>query len=191
LTQIKVQDGLLPTSTMVEVRPIMPIFAAKPLDPALLPKTFPFAQALGFPDFQSWKTYLGRFAGGKGGTGVVVAVDRQGYVSGLFCYRVVNGETDSSLLLCDPFLVTDLPRYDPPTQTLLENAERLAAGHGCAWIEIVLPAPCAVSKLRREGCAGALSRQGFAPQSLTWRKRAKFVRSSVAEAHNALAGGER
>jgi hypothetical protein len=93
----------------------------------------------------------------------------------LFCWLVSAEPGGDRVLACDPFLLADLPRYATPGESLFAYMERLALAHRCDWIEIVTPAEGDRPDYSRERCAATLSRRGFAPEQVTWRKRPDFL----------------
>ena len=151
----------------------------KPLTGLLLRKAYPLAQALGLRDLATWRAFAERFnvkqgdhaphhAGDAGG---ILAESLRGYVCGLLFYQVNRRGKDGASLVCDPFLVTDVPRYQASVGALLEASDRIAMECGCKWVRVVLPASCAPLGVDATGCEGALFRAGYALESLSFRRR--------------------
>ena len=158
-------------------------FAVRRLDPAQIDRAFPLAQAIGLHDLAAWRDFVTEFtreADDRGAlvdrdTGIVVAEDPRGTACGMFCYRVDRYPVDGAHLVCDPFVVADLPRYTRPLQALLDEAERIAARTGCDWIRIVLPANGDPLSVNERGCEAALFRANFALENLSFRKHRAMV----------------
>jgi hypothetical protein len=150
-------------------------FAVKPLSSRLVQKTYPFAQAIGIADLPSWRRYIATYvsgrADGRRASGGIVAETPQGYVCGLLLYQANRHNREGAVLVCDPFLVADLPRYDTPVRALLEAADRIAVELGCKWVRVVLPASGDPLGPEGSGCEASLFRAGYALESLSFRRR--------------------
>lgn len=147
-------------------------FAIKPLTPALIQKSFPFAQALGIGDLDRWRAFVSSYtASGSSDQGVIAAENQHGYVAGLLFYQVNRHDQGGAALVCDPFVVSDLPRYATPVKALLEAADEIALERGCKWVRVVLPATGDPLNAECSGCEAALFRAGYALESLSFRRR--------------------
>lgn len=150
-------------------------FSVRPLDADAAAKTYPLAQALGIADFDRWRAFvIEHAAGAEDGEvefGGALAEDARGYAAGLFCYRIDRRTLTGASLVCDPFLVADLPRYDAPALVLLAEAERLAERADCRWLRVVLPASGDPLAGRDYGCEAMLVRSGFALETVSFRSR--------------------
>lgn len=147
-------------------------FATRPLTPALVDKSYPFAPALGIGDLASWRAFVASYtAAASPDSGVIAAENPHGYVSGLLFYQVNRHNQDGAALVCDPFVVADLPRYATPVRALLGAADRIALERGCKWVRVVLPATGDPLNDEASGCEAALFRAGYALESLSFRRR--------------------
>lgn len=153
-------------------------FTIKPLTSRLVQKAYPFAQSLGLHDISSWRAFVESYAapGDTAGadavdSGVIAAENLHGYVCGLLFYQVNRHNKDGAALICDPFLVADLPRYETPVRALLDAADRIALDRDCKWVRVVLPATGDPLNTEGSGCEGALFRAGYALESLSFRRR--------------------
>jgi hypothetical protein len=147
-------------------------FTIRPLTGALVEKSYPFAAALNVRDLASWRRFVEGYTGtGSPDSGVIGADTRHGYLAGVLFYRVDRRNQDGAALVCDPFVVADLPRYAAPVRALLAAADRIAADRGCKWVRVVLPATGDPLNAEPLGCEGALFRAGFALESLSFRRR--------------------
>ncbi len=145
-------------------------FAIKPLTGALVEKSFPFAHALGIGDLARWRAFVASY-GGSPDSGVIAAENQHGYVTGLLFFQVNRHDQGGAALVCDPFVVADLPRYAAPVKALLEAADAIALEHGCKWVRVVLPATGDPLNAEAAGCEAALFRAGYALESLSFRRR--------------------
>jgi hypothetical protein len=148
-------------------------FTVKPLAGPLVEKAYPFAPALGLRDLASWRAFVESFGppGGGGDSGVIAAEDPRGYVAGVLFYQANRHNKEGASLVCDPFLVADLPRYETPVRALLEAADRVALRLDCKWVRVVLPASGDPLEAEGAGCEAALFRAGYALESLSFRRR--------------------
>jgi len=153
-------------------------FTIKPLTSWLVQKAYPFAQSLGLHDISSWRAFVESYtplddATGAGAvdSGVIAAENPHRYVCGLLFYQVNRHNKDGAALICDPFLVADLPRYETPVRALLDAADRIALDRDCKWVRVVLPATGDPLNTEGAGCEGALFRAGYALESLSFRRR--------------------
>lgn len=147
-------------------------FTIRPLTGGLVQKAYPFAPALGLHDLESWRAFVESYtADAGGGSGAVAAENPHGYLCGVLLYKVNRHNKDGAALVCDPFLVADLPRYETPVRALLEAADSIAVEQGCKWVRVVLPATGDPLGAEGLGCEGALFRAGYALESLSFRRR--------------------
>jgi hypothetical protein len=145
-------------------------FTIKPLTDTLVQKSFPFAQALGIGDLDRWRALVASY-GGSPDQGAIAAENQHGYVAGLLFYQVNRHDQNGAALVCDPFVVSDLPRYATPVKALLEAADGIALERGCKWVRVVLPATGDPLNAEAAGCEAALFRAGYALESLSFRRR--------------------
>jgi hypothetical protein len=148
-------------------------FTVKPLAGPLIDKAYPFAPALGLADLASWRAFVAGYgpSGGDSESGVIAAEDPRGYVAGVLFYHVNRHSKEGASLVCDPFLVADLPRYETPVRALLEAVDRVALRLDCRWVRVVLPAMGDPLEAEGAGCEAALFRAGYALESLNFRRR--------------------
>lgn len=161
------------------------VFTIKPLTSDLVQKAFPFAQVLGFADLAAWRAFVESYTASTArDSGVIAAENPHGYVSGLLFYQVNRHKQAGAALVCDPFVVADLPRSATPVRALLEAADRIALERGCKWVRIVLPATGDPLNAEGSGCEAALFRAGYALESLSFRRRRSLpARTMHAPAH--------
>ena len=115
-------------------------FTIRPLSKTLVGKSFPFGQVLGFSDFAAWRTFIESYTrNGTPDSGVIAAENPRGYISGLLFYQANRHNQDGAALVCDPFVVADLPRTATPLRALLDAADTIALERGCKWVRVVLP----------------------------------------------------
>jgi hypothetical protein len=145
-------------------------FAIKPLAGALVEKSFPFAQALGIGDLARWRAFVASYSG-SADSGAIAAENQHGYVAGILFFQVNRHDQGGAALICDPFVVADLPRYATPVKALLEAADEIALERGCKWVRVVLPATGDPLNAEAAGCEAALFRAGYALESLSFRRR--------------------
>lgn len=145
-------------------------FTIKPLTDALVQKSFPFAHALGIGDLDRWRAFVASY-GGSPDSGVIAAENQHSYVAGVLFYQVNRHDQAGTALVCDPFVVSDLPRYATPVRALLEAADKIALERGCKWVRVVLPATGDPLNTEASGCEAALFRAGYALESLSFRRR--------------------
>lgn len=144
----------------------------KPLADRLVRMAYPFASALGLDDPESWHEFVAGFAAGAAaGSGAVAAQDASGYVSGVLFHHVNRHRKGSAALICDPFLVAEMPGCESPVRALLAAADRIAVEHGCKWVRVVLPATGEPLESGGRGCGPALLRAGFALETMSFRRR--------------------
>jgi hypothetical protein len=147
-------------------------FTIRPLSRALVDKTYPFAQALGLGDIAAWRAFVESYSrNGAADSGVIAAENLHGYVCGLLFYQVNRHNQEGAALVCDPFVVADLPRTETPLRALLEAADEMALARGCKWVRVVLPATGDPLNAEGSGCEAALFRAGYALESLSFRRR--------------------
>lgn len=148
-------------------------FTIKSLTAALVQKAYPFAQVLGLADLAAWRAFVESYtaAGGAGDSGAIAAENPHGYLCGLLFYQVNRHNQDGAALVCDPFVVADVPRYATPVRALLEATDRIALERGCKWVRVVLPATGDPLSAEGPGCEAALFRAGYALESLSFRRR--------------------
>ena len=153
-------------------------FTIKPLTAALVQKSFPFAHALGIGDLDRWRAFVASY-GGSPDSGVIAAENQHGYVAGLLFFQVNRHDQGGAALVCDPFVVADLPRYATPVKALLEAADDIALERGCKWVRVVLPATGDPLNTEAAGCEAALFRAGYALESLSFRRRRSLPASKM------------
>jgi hypothetical protein len=157
-------------------------FTIRPATKRLIRRSFPFGQSLGIADIREWERFVARYARpgtaakGGGDSGVIAAENPLGYVCGLLFYRVDRHRQNGVSLICDPFLVADMPRYETPARALLDAADGIAIDRGCRWVCVVLPAGEVaaggdLAGAEDAGCKAALRRAGYAPESVSFRRR--------------------
>jgi len=147
-------------------------FATRPLTKALIDKAYPFAPALGLADLASWRAFVASYTDSKTpDAGVIAAENPHRYLSGLLFYQVNRHNQEGAALVCDPFVVADLPRYATPVRALLEAADKIALERGCKWVRVVLPATGDPIGTEASGCEAALFHAGYALESLSFRRR--------------------
>ena len=147
-------------------------FTIRPLTKALVDKSYPFAHALGLGDLAAWRGFVESYMRSDApDSGVIAAENPHGYLCGLLFYQVNRHNQDGAALVCDPFVVADLPRADMPLRALLEAADTIALERGCKWVRVVLPATGDPLNAEGSGCEAALFRAGYALESLSFRRR--------------------
>ena len=154
-------------------------FTTRPLTHALVDKSYPFAPALGLADLASWRAFVASYTAGAPDSGVIAAENPHGYVSGLLFYQVNRHNQDGASLVCDPFVVADLPRYATPVKALLAAADKVALERGCKWVRVVLPATGDPLNDEASGCEAALFRSGYALESLSFRRRRSLTAAKM------------
>jgi hypothetical protein len=133
---------------------------------------YPFASALGLDDPESWREFVAGFTAQTGaGSGAVAAQDASGYVCGVLFHHVNRHRKGSAALICDPFLVAEMPGCESPVRALLGAADRIAVEHSCKWVRVVLPATGDPLDGGGRGCGPALLRAGFALENMSFRRR--------------------
>lgn len=153
---------------------MQPDFATRAFNTALVRRTFPFARAFGVASLGEWQRLAERLMGKPPNTarhGAIVAEDPNGVVAGLFAYRLDETAIDGPALVCDPFWVSDLPRYAPPLNALLAEAERLSWRCGGRSILIALAAHGEPAGAEPTGCEAVLVRAGYALDRVAFLKR--------------------
>lgn len=180
LTQINAivgMDGYLQLMSSDAALPDAPMpLTIVPIDGLLLLRAFPLGQALGVRTLAEWRLFVEGFTSppcAERRTGMVVATDQQGYVCGLAGFRVDMHSCDGPTLVCEPFLVADLPRYAPPLRALLSEIDRIALRLDCKTVRIVMSAngePLSSNALSDDA---ALLRSGFALEAVRFRRRAR------------------
>lgn len=170
-------------------------YTVKHLTSRLVQKAYPLAQALGIGDLESWKEFVASYAHDKAGrkspeSGVIAAENPMGYVCGLLFYHVNRRKKNGASLVCDPFVVADLPRCETPVRALLEAADEIALDLHCRWVRVVLPATGDPLGIEGAGCEGALFRAGYALESLSFRRRRSLPQRKMRAAADALADAE-
>ncbi|HKO06780.1 MAG TPA: hypothetical protein VJ487_03625 [Alphaproteobacteria bacterium] len=138
------------------------IFAVRALRESELPQAFPLVHAL-VPrlKLEGWVRYA-RALGGVGGArgGVMSAFDEQGYICGLFCYRMETGLEHGPKLLIEHACALDIVDRQGAIDALLGVVDDLARALFCAQIDVhldqaqvVLSAPHGpfISALRARG----------------------------------------
>ncbi|MCW5773417.1 MAG: hypothetical protein KIT16_17380 [Rhodospirillaceae bacterium] len=170
-------------------------YTVKPLTSRLVQKAYPLAQALGIADLESWQAFVASYTRTSDGrkcadSGVIAAENPMGYVCGLLFYQVDRHKKNGASLVCDPFLVADLPRYVAPVKALLEAADEIALDLGCRWVRVVLPATGDPLNTEGAGCEAALFRAGYALESLSFRRRRSLPPRKMRASAEALAGAK-
>lgn len=144
----------------------------RPLIGGLVQRAYPFAAALGLDDAASWREFVDGFsAGAPDGTGAIAAQDASGYVCGVLFHHINRHRRRAAALICDPFLVAELPGCESPVRALLAAADRIAMEQGCKWVRVVLPASDDPLDGDGRGCGPALLRAGFALEGVSFRRR--------------------
>src|SRR5688572_26266748 len=142
-------------------------FTIKSVTGELVEKSYPFAAALGITDLASWRRFVAGYeSGGSPESGVICANTPNDYLAGILFYRVSRYNQNGDALNCDPFVVTDLPRYATPVRALLGAADQIATDRGCKWVRVVLPVNGDPLHAEPMGCEGALFRAGYALESV-------------------------
>jgi len=148
----------------------------RPIDGAAAIRAFPLGQALGARTLADWQRFVALFTSptcADCNTGMLVAVDAQGYICGLAGYRVDMHFSDGPTLVCEPFIVADLPRYVPPLRALLAETDRIAIRLNCKTVRIVMAAngePLSADAMSGDA---ALLRSGFALEAVRLRRRTR------------------
>lgn len=118
-------------------------------------QAFPLVQATyGDTSIAGWaecaRGYLSQRVFDPPHTGIVAAENAEGYIQGLFCYRVTEQAIRGRTLHCDHFIAFDLAGFNSPLQSLMEAAESIARRNNCAVLSVSLPGS-ALPELRRVG----------------------------------------
>jgi hypothetical protein len=71
-------------------------------------------------------------------TGLVVAEDQNGYIGGVFCYRIVHEMPASQTFDCQKIVVPDLVRAHKAFAMLVGEAEQMARDRECTRLRIAL-----------------------------------------------------
>lgn len=166
-------------------------FTIKPLAGRLVDKAYPLAAALGLRDLEAWRAFVASYtAGPNSGSGAIVAENPHGYVCGVLFHQVNRHNKDGTALVCDPFLVAAVPRYETPVRALLGAADKIAVDQGCKWVRVVLPATGDPLGAEGAGCEGALFRAGYALENLSFRRRRALPARREPAANESHAGGK-
>ncbi|HXQ68723.1 MAG TPA: hypothetical protein VN980_19315 [Alphaproteobacteria bacterium] len=116
------------------------IFAVRALRESELPQAFPLVHAL-IPRLrlEAWLRYaqtLGELDGAR--AGVMSAFDEQGYICGLFCYRMETGLEHGPKLLIEHACALDIVDRQGAIDALLGAIDDLARALFCAQIDVHL-----------------------------------------------------
>jgi hypothetical protein len=116
------------------------IFAVRALRESELPQAFPLVHAL-IPRLrlEAWVRYaraLGEVDGAR--AGVMSAFDEQGYICGLFCYRMETGLEHGPKLLIEHACALDIIDRQGAIDALLGVVDDLARALFCAQIDVHL-----------------------------------------------------
>ncbi|MFQ5973775.1 MAG: hypothetical protein ACE5Q3_15725 [Alphaproteobacteria bacterium] len=118
----------------------------KPLDVRQITQAYPLIRALDPAcSLESWRSYaasLTRRSKGVEASGVMTAQDADGYIYGLFTYRVVHGLRPARILLVDQFIAFEAVPGQATARALIAAMERLALEWRCGAIKVdgLLPA---------------------------------------------------
>jgi len=147
-------------------------FDVKPLADRLVQRAYPFASTLGLDDPESWRDFVRGFAtAADAGSGALAAQNSDGYVCGVLFHHVNRHRKGAAVLVCDPFLVAELPGCETPVRALLAAADRIAVEHRCKWVRVVVPATDEPLDGGGRGCGPAILRSGFALENMSFRRR--------------------
>ncbi len=108
-------------------------------------QAFPLAQsASGVLSLEKWRSYVAaRSAPGgvipHGGGGVVSVENAQGYIHGLFDYRIDVDLGCGRTLVCANVVALDLLGTKPVLAILFEEMESLAKHHRCQAVHVSVP----------------------------------------------------
>lgn len=130
-------------------------FLVKELTADRITQAFPLVQALyGDTSVACWadfaRAHLSNRVFEPPQTGIVAAENAEGYIQGLFCYRVTDQALRGRTLICDHFIAFDLAGFNSPLPALTEVAETVARRNNCAIFSVSLPG-WALPELRRVG----------------------------------------
>lgn len=102
--------------------------------------------------------------------GIVIVENAQGYLAGLFAYRVRRRSLGGPSLECDHFILPEVLRADRLFKTLLDEAEDLAHRLGCRRLLVALPNTVWQSPVSSGQVSLALKHLGFRPDRFVIRK---------------------
>ena len=112
----------------------------KPLNVRQIAQAYPLIRALDSTcSLDSWRSYaasLTRRSRGVEASGVMTAQDPDGYIYGLFTYRVVHGLRPARILLVDQFIAFEAVPGQATARALIVAMEQLALEWQCGAIKV-------------------------------------------------------
>lgn len=142
------------------------------LDRARAPQAFPLVNSLNADlTLEAWLDYVEAMnSGGDAETGIMAAVDDQGYLHGLFAYRVEPDLTDGRVLDIENFVAADVAGRDDAGRDLVEVINKLAEDKQCGAISVSLSQKRAAILVNPSPIYGRFSRDGLAADAVRLKK---------------------
>jgi hypothetical protein len=117
-------------------------YRVSPLTGDRVEQAYPLARdAIGHPTLERWADYATTVLDddkGAVGAGFMVA-ERNGYIRGMFSYRILPSLTHGRILMLQDFAVLEMAGSGSVVEALLAAGRDLAQAHGCRAIHTQLP----------------------------------------------------
>ena len=117
-------------------------FVVKRLTSDRAAQAFPLIQSdFGDLTLEQWLTYVSHLLDSKsiGERGIACVESEQGYIHGLFVFRVLEDLRHGKTLVCEYLVAQDLVESELVISKLVDSMERLAAESDCVAIHAFLP----------------------------------------------------
>ncbi len=121
---------------------------------------------------QLWLDYVDAMNAGAGSdAGILAAADTQGYLHGLFAYRIVPDLADGRVLNIENFVAADVCGRDDAGRDLIEVIHRLADDKACGAICVSVAQDMPAMVVNPNPTFGRFSRDGLSADAVRLRKQ--------------------
>ncbi len=137
------------------------------------PQAYPLVNSI-HPDLtlDAWLNYVDALNEGVGmDAGILAAVETQGYMHGLFAYRIEPDLSDGRVLAIENFVAADVCGRDDAGRDLIEVINRLADDKCCGAISVSVAQDVPAMVVNPTATFGRFSRDGLAADAVRLRKQ--------------------
>ncbi len=118
-----------------------------------------------------WLAYVDAMSGGGTDAGILAAVDTQGYLHGLFAYRIEPDLADGRVLAIENFIAADVCGRDDAGRDLIEVINRLADDKHCGAIRVSVAQDSPAMVVNPNPTFGRFCREGHSADAVQLRKQ--------------------
>ena len=120
---------------------------------------------------EMWSEYVAAMNGSGTDAGILAAVDTQGYLHGLFAYRIEPDLADGRVLAIENFIAADVCGRDDAGRDLIEVINRLADDKRCGAIRVSVSQDVPAMVVNPNPTFGRFSREGHSANAVQLRKQ--------------------